>query len=272
MDGTDDRHDLVEFYDEWADDYDAAHADWRATVRVHGTLLAEALAARGITAGARVLDCTCGIGTQAIGLALAGYEVSGSDLSPREIDRARTEAESFGVAESTQFAVADLLALESTLPASWQAFDAVISANSLTHFADDDSLAAVFTQMRAMCRNGGVVVVTNRDYDAVADMRPVSTAVQQSVVGGMRRVSFQLWDWAANGRSYRMEDVLMTRPEAAVEGDDGLSVGPWTTRSRATILHAWRRADIERAAFVAGLTDVEWTQRGHQPVATFIAP
>lgn len=267
--------DLAGFYDDWASDYDAVHADWRATVRVHGALLAEALHDRGIATGASVLDCTCGIGTQAIGLALAGYRVAGSDISAGEIERARVEASSFGV--EAEFAVADLLDLAATLPDTWHVFDAVISANSLTHFATPALLAAVFAQMASVCRPGGVVAVTNRDYDplsgqalagdAFADpsARPASTTVQQSVLDGIRRVSFQLWDWAADGRSYRMEDVLMTRPQSDIDA-------AWTVRSRATRLHAWRRADIEQAAAAAGLTDAVWSQRGVQPIATFLVP
>ncbi|MCU1364785.1 MAG: type 11 methyltransferase [Ilumatobacteraceae bacterium] len=254
---------IAKFYDEWAVDYDAAHSDWRATVVAHGTLLAEALAARGIVPRARVLDCTCGIGTQAIGLALQGYVVSASDLSAREIDRARAESATFGV--ELDLTVADLLHLDSTLPASWRGFDAVISANSLTHLGDDDTLFAAFTQMAGRCRPGGVVAVTNRDYEAVADRRPSSTPVQQTALDGIRRASFQLWDWAVDGHSYRMEDVLLSRSE---EDPDGV----WTVRSRATTLHAWRPADIDRAAFAAGLGDAEWTQHGHQPIATFIVP
>ncbi len=40
-------------------------------------------------AGTRtVLDAACGIGTQAIGLALRGHLVHGTDLSPAAVDRA----------------------------------------------------------------------------------------------------------------------------------------------------------------------------------------
>ena len=39
-----------------------------------------------------MLDCACGIGTQALGLAAVGYEMEGSDISSGEIDRAQREA------------------------------------------------------------------------------------------------------------------------------------------------------------------------------------
>lgn len=52
-----------------------------------------------------ILDCSAGIGTQAIGLALCGHELTATDLSPNAIRRASEEAETFGV--SIAFGVAD---------------------------------------------------------------------------------------------------------------------------------------------------------------------
>ena len=252
---------IAGFYDAWAADYDAAYADWADSVRTQGRLLAAALADRGVTPGARVLDCTCGIGTQAIGIALAGYDVLGSDISPAEVERARAEAARFGV--PAEFVAADLLDLGGTLPETWSGFDAVITANSLTHMAEERTLVRAFVQMAATCRSGGIVAVTNRDYDTVG--QPVATAVQRSTSAGVERVervSFQLWDWSADGRSYRMADMLLTRPEAPIDGQ-------WTVRSRSTTLHAWRRADIERAAAAAGLVDPQWHETPWQPIATW---
>jgi len=252
---------IAGFYDAWAVDYDAAFTDWATSVRTQGELLAAALVDRGVSAGATVLDCTCGIGTQAIGLALAGYDMRGSDISAAEVERAQAEATKFGVA--VEFVAADLLDLAGTLPADWTGFDAVVSANSLTHMADSQTLVRAFAQMISVCRSNGVVAVTNRDYDSIG--RPGSTAMQRSTVAGVQRVSFQLWDWAADGRSYRMEDVLLTRPESSADGE-------WTVRSRSTTLHAWRRADVELAAAAAGLLDPHWHETTWQPVATFRTP
>src|SRR5690242_20589618 len=43
--------------------------------------------------GARVLDCACGTGWLAVGLALRGYDVDASDLSPAMVERTRRLAE-----------------------------------------------------------------------------------------------------------------------------------------------------------------------------------
>ena len=249
------------FYDAWAVDYDAAFADWAAAARAQGGFLASALRDRGIGPGARVLDCTCGIGTQVIGLGIEGYRMYGSDLSLAEIERARVEAARLGV--SADFETADVLDLRATLPADWSDFDAVVTANSLTHMAEPETLIGALAQMAGVCRPGGIVAVTNRDYDSIG--QPSSTPVQRSTSAGVQRISFQLWDWAADGRSYRMEDMLLTRPESSVDGE-------WSIRSRSTRLHAWRRADVEHAAAEAGLRDVRWLETAWQPIATFAVP
>lgn len=256
--------DIAALYDEWADDYDAAHADWRGWVHEHGALLAAALADRGVHPPATVLDCTCGIGTQAIGLALRGYTVTGTDISAGEIERASSEAVAFGV--DVSFSTADLLdpsRMDPQTIAASPTFDAVLSANSLTHFGDRTTLDLAVAVMAAATRTGGVVMVTNRDYDAWSIERPSSTAPQRSVRDGVQRVSMQLWDWDDAGETYAMEDVLLTRAVGATE---------WRTRSRTTRLRAWRRADIEAAATAAGLDEFRWTQRGVQPILTAIRP
>jgi 2-polyprenyl-3-methyl-5-hydroxy-6-metoxy-1,4-benzoquinol methylase len=51
-------------------------------------------------------DCACGIGTKVIGLAAAGYHVSGSDLSWGAIRRAASEPAKRGL--TIEFGVSDM--------------------------------------------------------------------------------------------------------------------------------------------------------------------
>ena len=87
---------IADFYDLLSADYHSMYADWRSEVLRQGKIL-DALIRRHL--GERqvsVLDCTSGIGTQAIGLATCGYNVYATDLSAAAVQRARREAESFG--------------------------------------------------------------------------------------------------------------------------------------------------------------------------------
>ena len=60
---------MAHFYDELAGDYPLIYADRDASVRRQGDALDALIGQDGVT----VLDCSCGIGTQAIGLALRGH-------------------------------------------------------------------------------------------------------------------------------------------------------------------------------------------------------
>jgi 2-polyprenyl-3-methyl-5-hydroxy-6-metoxy-1,4-benzoquinol methylase len=78
---------------------------------------------------ARVLDCACGIGTQALGLAREGYRVHATDLSGAAVRRAETEARARGI--QATFGVADMRSLPEAVGGG---FDVVVSAdNALRH-------------------------------------------------------------------------------------------------------------------------------------------
>src|SRR6185295_3005299 len=103
--------DVTQFYDELASHYTLIFQEWDMTVqrqgevldnfiRAHVTLADKSLPTLDIDEDAptepiintidasdlRVLDCACGIGTQAIGLARRGYQVHATDLSPGAIE------------------------------------------------------------------------------------------------------------------------------------------------------------------------------------------
>ena len=59
----------------------------------------------------RVWDCSCGsVGIQSVGLAKLGYNMRATDISPRSVMRAMTEADKRGL--HINFAVADFRELE----------------------------------------------------------------------------------------------------------------------------------------------------------------
>ncbi|MBR6823587.1 MAG: class I SAM-dependent methyltransferase, partial [Firmicutes bacterium] len=73
--------DIVQsFYDNIATQYEKLFADWQATTREQALILQRIFAAHCYDQSARLLDCACGIGTQAIGLAALGYDVTASDI------------------------------------------------------------------------------------------------------------------------------------------------------------------------------------------------
>ena len=69
------------FYDHLAARYDKQFLDWRSATHEQALILNQLFADSGFDQTARILDCACGIGTQAIGLAALGYTVTASDIS-----------------------------------------------------------------------------------------------------------------------------------------------------------------------------------------------
>jgi len=85
------------FYDEMATQYEKLFLDWQSTTREQAVILDRIFKEHGFDAKAHVLDCACGIGTQSIGLAALGYQVSASDISHGELAEATARANNNGV-------------------------------------------------------------------------------------------------------------------------------------------------------------------------------
>ena len=85
--------DMAETYDELADQYHLIFENWELSMERQAAVLSSILYRNcGLATTARILDCACGIGTQSLGLASLGFQVTGCDLSRRAIERARLEA------------------------------------------------------------------------------------------------------------------------------------------------------------------------------------
>jgi SAM-dependent methyltransferase len=103
----------------------------------------------GVEPGARVLDCACGTGTLAAGLARRGFDVSASDASPEMVARTRA----LGVR-------ADVRRWEEL---EGGPYDAVLCVgNSLTHAQDR---RAALAGMRRVAREGALLAVTSRNWE-----------------------------------------------------------------------------------------------------------
>lgn len=85
--------DIVQnFYDNLATEYDKLFLDWEDTVKEQALILDKVFKDNGYNMESEILDCACGIGTQAIGLADMGYRVTASDISINELKEARQRA------------------------------------------------------------------------------------------------------------------------------------------------------------------------------------
>ena len=245
------------FYDALADDYHLIHRDWDESIRLQGAALDRLIAARLGPGPHALYDCTCGIGTQALGLAALGHRVRASDISPGEVARLAREAKARDLAVSC--GVADILELDAMAEGP---FDVVLACdNSLAHMLDDDALDRAAANMAARTRPGGLVLASIRDYDALGETRPQFAPPSTMDTPDARRIMFQIWDWNDDGRSYEMTLFILHKT-----GDD------WKLTHNATTLRALRRDEITATFGRAGLTGIEWhmpdDEGFYQPVVT----
>lgn len=250
---------VTEFYDRLSPEYrDNMGWDWEAGARWEGECLDSFLVKEmGRPGPYALLDCTCGIGTQAIGLALQGHRVHGSDLSPVSVERARQEATGFGL--SMGFSVADFRDLAATISES---FDVVISCdNAIAHCLDGDDLGAALASIKTRLDPDGLLLLSLRDYDALLADKPRFNNQHVHDRPDGRRVVFQLWDWASDDRSYRNHQFLIKETN-----------GQYELKHFETVLRVLLRDEIVTAVRAAGYKDVRWhgpEKSGYyQPIVT----
>lgn len=115
----------------------------------------------GLPKGARVLDLGCGWGRHSIPLGLAGYRVTGVDLSEPLLDKARQDAARAGA--DVEWVRADVRQLRWT-----ERFDAVISMfSSLGYWGSDTDDLHALQAAHAALRPGGLFLLETMHRDHV---------------------------------------------------------------------------------------------------------
>ena len=85
--------DIVQsFYDDLAPNYDKLFNNFNETTIKQGEILNTIFKNFGFDTSASLLDCACGIGTQSLGLATLGYNVTASDVSVVALENAKQRA------------------------------------------------------------------------------------------------------------------------------------------------------------------------------------
>jgi SAM-dependent methyltransferase len=177
------------FYDDLAPFYHLIYPNWEKSIAQQAGQLDAVI--RELCGDARiVLDVSCGIGTQVLGLTQAGYKVTGSDLSTREIERARSEASIRDLKIS--YSVADMREAFDHHDAQ---YDVVISCdNSVPHLLSDNDILTAFKQMYQCIRPGGGCIITVRDYEkedlTKQKIKPYGVREER----GVRWLAWQIWD------------------------------------------------------------------------------
>ena len=181
----------AEFYDALAPFYHLIFEDWEASIGRQSAALDSAIRSFPGPSRRSVLDLACGIGTQSLGLAARGYDVTASDISAGAVQRARAEAVRRGL--SIDFSVSDMRVAHTHHA---REFDVVLCAdNSLPHLLSDDEISSALGEFFRCAKPGGLVILSVRDYATLerggVQVRPHGVRDD----GAARFVLFQVWTW-----------------------------------------------------------------------------
>jgi 2-polyprenyl-3-methyl-5-hydroxy-6-metoxy-1,4-benzoquinol methylase len=164
---------------------------WEASITAHAQALDKIVRDYWGDAVRHILDVSCGIGTQALGLASLGYRVTASDLSPKAVERAGREAAQRGL--NIDFSVADM---RRAYAHHGQRFDVVLSAdNAVPHLLSDDEILRALKQFFKCCKDGGGCIISVRDYEKEAGTGNQVLNYGLRVEKGVRYLIFQLREW-----------------------------------------------------------------------------
>ena len=228
------------FYDNLASQYDKLFLDWQSATQEQALILEKIFLDNGFNKTARILDCACGIGTQAVGLALLGYDITASDISNGEIAEAKKRALKNNV--NIRFENADFRNLTKTFS---EQFDIVIAMdNALPHMLTKNVLETAVKSILNQIATGGMFVASVRDYDVLIDSKPPYSAPYIHKTEKGQRVSFQTWEW--NGENYKLVQYI-------IDDEKNLQVSKFECEYRAV-----RREELTNLLISNGCKSVVW--------------
>ncbi len=224
-------------YDTFSQDYDR-FVNWPERLSAELPFLEDVL--HGLGRPLHVLDAACGTGMHAVALAQRGHTLTGADLSAGMIAQAQANATKHGLHIS--FAVAGFGQLAAAFGPA--AFDAVLClGNSLPHLLDTHSLTAAIQDFAACLRPGGLLILQNRNFDAVLAARQRWMEPQTHREGENEWLFLRFYDFAADGL---IDFNILTLHRTA----DGWRQSVATTRLR-PLLQIELRAALLAAGFEA---------------------
>ncbi|MDW8072533.1 MAG: class I SAM-dependent methyltransferase, partial [Anaerolineae bacterium] len=189
----------------------------------------------------RVLDAACGTGWHAIALAQAGYAVTGADLSVNMLERARRNAAEMAV-HPVHFVVAGFGQLRQAVEGLYDAL--LCLGNSLPHVLTDAQLHTTLADFGALLRPGGLLLIQNRNFDAVMHTRNRWMTPQWYRQGDQEQLFVRFYDFNADN-TLTFNVLILERT-----GD-----GAWTQRAEATLLRPWRSDELCDALAINGFAN-----------------
>ena len=184
---------MGDFYGDLAYDYewlfpDEVISSFGATSPGSQALLEAAV--KTLHPGAPVLDCACGIGSDAMALARQGFVVTATDGSPAMAAEARRRSERHGITMTVAHSQWQDLPQLTSGP-----FELVLClGNSLVHAGSSINRVAALEGMKKVLGPKGVLIVDSRNWELLYKSRPRIVPGRKAVERkGMRCSSLYIW-------------------------------------------------------------------------------
>jgi 2-polyprenyl-3-methyl-5-hydroxy-6-metoxy-1,4-benzoquinol methylase len=229
------------FYDALAEHYHLIFDDWDQSIERQADVLNALLAAQLRAGPLKILDCACGIGTQALGFASRGHRVVASDLSSPAVARAMREAKKREL--NIEFCVSNMTSLAEIEGCD---FDVVAALDNALPHLSAEHVAAAARAMASKLKPDGMLLASIRDYDALINERPTMQEPAFYGLEGARRIVHQVWDWIGQDR-YTVH-LYITR-----QTNEGWQAHHFVSEYRCPL-----RDELSRALENAGLCEVQW--------------
>lgn len=194
---------MKEFYDEFSPFYHLIFDDWNSSIQRHAKIIDQIIRDEWGSDHITLVDVSCGIGTQTIGLAQLGYAVDASDISPKAIKRAQSETEKRNLA--VKYSVADM---RQCYKHHQKQFDVLISCdNSVPHLLSDSEILVAFKEFYNCLKPEGGCIITLRDYENEKREGVQVKPYEIKVVDAVKYIIFQTWEF--KGDIYQISMFLI---------------------------------------------------------------
>ena len=231
---------IQSFYDKIAPQYNKFYLDWESVTHKEAKLLSEIFKDNGFDINAKILDCACGIGTQSLGLASLGYQVTASDISSGAISEAIQKSKEKKL--NINFNQADFCNLSEVFS---EKFDIIIAIdNALPHMLSSNSLEKAIKSIINQISDGGLFIASIRDYDNILKEKPTYSPPYIHKTNKGQRVIFQTWDWI--GDNYKFIQYI-------IDDEEETKISKFVCEYRAT-----RREEITKYLYAYGCKEVKW--------------
>jgi glycine/sarcosine N-methyltransferase len=226
-------------YDSLSADYDR-FVNWQNRLSVELPFIIEQLQLENAHS---VLDAATGTGMHAIALAQLGYHAAGADISTGMVEKARLNALSAGV--QVRFEVAGFGALAQSF--GLNSVDSLLClGNSLPHLLSIAALEEALQDFAACLKPGGLLIIQNRNFDAVMTHRQRWMEPQAHSEQNTEWIFQRFYDFDPDGLlTFHMVTLKRTDRE------------DWSQKEVSSRLRPILKADLVSALSAAGFTSIQ---------------